>query len=95
MGMVGKWEWLEERILRLLREKPWLLNKLKEPNGVSWVVIEYWIKYEHMKITVPDFDKNPLNPESIARVVRRLGVSRTKILKEIEKQKELGLYLAR
>ena len=93
--MVGSWEWLEKRIISLLRRRPWLLSKLKEPNGISWLVIEYWREYEGLKIAVPDFDKNPLNPESIARVARRIGVSRQKILKEIEKQKELGLYLAR
>ena len=62
--MVGSWEWLEKRIISLLRRRPWLLSKLKEPNGISWLVIEYWREYEGLKIAskledVKDVKPNP------------------------------------
>jgi hypothetical protein len=71
-----RYKWLDKRLTILLREKPWLMQKLQEPNGVSWVVIEYWRKYEKNILTDPSHNMNPTNPETIIRRLRRMRLTK-------------------
>lgn len=72
--MISRQE-LRRRVERLL-EKPWLAAKLKQPNGGSWLVIEYWRTYEGVYVIVPSPGYNPTNPLIILETleeVKRIG----------------------
>ena len=71
-----RYKWLDKRLAMLLKERPWLLQKLQEPNGVSWVVVEYWKKYESHILRDPSHSMNPTNPETIIRRLRRMRLTR-------------------
>jgi len=88
------WEWLDKRLVNLLKAKPWLIQKLKNRGGVALVCLEYWKLYEGLRYEIDDYDRPLTSPETISRRLRMLSLSREKILKDTEKQKTLGLIIS-
>ncbi|MEM2607382.1 MAG: hypothetical protein QXH97_00285 [Candidatus Bathyarchaeia archaeon] len=86
--------WLDERLIKLLKGEPWLLTKLRGSGGVALVCLEYWKIYEGLRYQVQDFDRPLTSPETIARRLRYLSLSKEKLLKNIEKQKTFGLAVS-
>lgn len=77
-----RYAWLDERLKKLLKAEPWLLQKLQEPGGVSWVVLEYWHVFEGLQYRWSNFTRNPTSPETIIRRLRYLGLTRERLREE-------------
>jgi len=74
--------WVQRNIRRLLADRPWLLNRIRERGGAALLVLEYWRKYCGLEYRIRDWDRPLTSPETILREARYMRLTRETVTRE-------------